>query len=159
MLIHAGASVNSIGPKAMTPLSLATKYNHTECVDIIHAAGGEVFNIPKNSHIGNLAIISQMDNVNEILPLLWLSRNKIRYHLMHVTEYNHFKHKNLVQCVPQLPLPERMKTFLLYGVDMSFEGENIILLYIHWKTCSNFHGIACYTCTICFVHINCSSWK
>ncbi len=114
----------------MTPLALATKHNHVECVNIIHAAGGEVFNIPKRSQIGNVTQISKVESENDILPLLWLSRNKIRYHLMHVMDYKHFRHKNLIQCVPQLPLPDRMKSFLLYGVDMSFEGENHESYYI-----------------------------
>ncbi len=83
-----------------------------DCVSILYAAGGTI-----DAGILGRNFVPQfvLDDQQRILPLTGLCRRTIRTLLLSPTGGNHM---NLITAVPQLLLPNSIKNFLLYYMDI-----------------------------------------
>ena len=105
-LLYAGADVNIRDTDTNTALHQAAKRNRGKCASLLISAGADVnlLNATEKSAYGN-------GEVECGLSLMNLSREAVRNHLLLVNQQ-----KNLLQTIPQLPLPNVVIEYLLYNV-------------------------------------------
>ena len=105
-LLCAGADVNIKDAKTNTALHQASSRNHNKCATLLISAGAEV-------NFFDATGIKNEDEEFE-LSLMDLSREAVRSHLLQVNQ-----HGNLLQTIPQLPLPNLVIEYLLYNVSIN----------------------------------------
>ena len=108
-LLYAGADVNIKDVETNTALHQATTRNHSKCASILICAGADV-NLLSESEKSTL----RNGEVECGLSLMDLSREAVRNHLLLVNQP-----KNLLQTIPQLPLPNVVVEYLLYNVSIN----------------------------------------
>ena len=134
VLLQAGARVNLVKDKASSSLmgnrssglnaldfAILGGQSNTAC--LLYAAGSHICKYTIDNH-KHRDVIPQfiLDDQEPLFPLMDLCRRLLRSHLLSSAGGNH---NNLINVVPQLPLPKRIKQFLLFNIDVSELIEEI----------------------------------
>ncbi len=106
LLKHGARMHQTISAISNFDRSVSKKY-----LDLFYLAGYDLF--VQENVISDTQQITQfiLDKEETLLPLTNLCRRQIRLHLMNPAGGNQ---ANLIQAIPQLPLPQRLKLFLFY---------------------------------------------
>ncbi len=131
ILLLAGANVRLSDNIGRTVLDVAIVSCHWDvtCINLLYAAGAQAsycqIDRKDEKHMEYLKII--LDDQIDMLPLTWMCRRRLRLQLL--SPEGGFCN-NLFLAVPRLPLPKRLKEFLLFFADIhcAFADKNVIAL-------------------------------